>query len=229
MDLEKIAGRMSSLTMGECCDLLESIGRREHIKYDGKVLNRLTDEEPERLKKIGSRTINRETFEGTDEEYDRECISSARYLYEYFPIIFEFYDELMNGIVYQEEKEELEYIAGRMSSLTMGECCDLLESIGRREHIKYDGKVLNRLTDEEPERLKKIGSRTINRETFEGTDEEYDRECISSARYLYEYFPIIFEFYDELMNGIVHQDDHKEIDELINTKEDYSFDKNKTK
>ena len=59
-------------------------------------------ENPERFIRIGSKSVDRNKFSTLD-EYNRACMSNAAYLYERFPLIFEFYDELMNGIVQAEE------------------------------------------------------------------------------------------------------------------------------
>lgn len=104
MNLEEIAKKMTQMkNLGQQEELLESLGRQQHIAYETGASVQLAKENPERFMRIGSKTIDRASYGKSDEEYKKACISNAEYLYERFPIIFEFYDELMNGIVQQED------------------------------------------------------------------------------------------------------------------------------
>jgi hypothetical protein len=105
MDLEEIAKKLEEMNITEKASFLHILGRKAHIEIETGESTKLVEENPERFIKIGTRTTPKEGFEGTEEEYLKTCISDAIYLYEEFPIIFEFYDELENGIVQQEMTE----------------------------------------------------------------------------------------------------------------------------
>ena len=217
MNLEDIARKMSHMNVGEQEGLLRSLGRIQHIEFETGESTKLARENPERFMKIGSKTIDRKSYGQSDEEYKKACISNAKFLYERFPLIFEFYDELMNGIVLQEtikpkleESRGLEDIARKMSHMNVGEQEGLLRSLGRIQHIEFETGESTKLARENPERFMKIGSKTIDRKSYGQSDEEYKKACISNAKFLYERFPLIFEFYDELMNGIVLQETIKQ-------------------
>ena len=103
MNLDDIAKKMSKMKLGEQEDLLESLGRTRHIEFETGESERLAEEDPARFFRVGYKLVG-DARGKSDEEYARSCIETAKYIYERNPIIFEFYDELMNGIV-QEEKQ----------------------------------------------------------------------------------------------------------------------------
>lgn len=82
--------------------ILEMYGRKQHIPYETGRSFDLAKVNPMRFYNIGVKTFPREKFKGTSEEYIKACVSNAIYLYERFPIVFEFYDELINGNVIKE-------------------------------------------------------------------------------------------------------------------------------
>lgn len=82
---------------------LLSYGRTFHIAPGSSTSKVLSDIYPERFSNIGSNFYFRKDTD-TDKKYQNICIKAAEYLYEYYPLIFEFYDEYMNGITYNESQ-----------------------------------------------------------------------------------------------------------------------------
>ena len=106
MDDEKLksleAGLQTCRNVGEMEDYLLENWRPQTIEYETGLSETLAEEEPDRFFSIGSRVLDRGEF--SEKEYREKAITNAKYLYERFPILFEFYDECMNK---KEEKKEI--------------------------------------------------------------------------------------------------------------------------
>jgi len=92
-------------TLMEKKEYLLEQGRVQHIPEDTKLSTALSEAYPERFCNIGSYFYHRK-FQDSDKKYFNICLVNGKYLYEKFPIIFEFYDEYVNGISYEEEQEK---------------------------------------------------------------------------------------------------------------------------
>lgn len=103
--LEEAREKMKGMSLREQEEYLESIGRKSHIEIESGQSEEESKKNPERFIKVGSQTADREECE-SDEEYKEMCLSDAKILYEKFPVIFEFYDELVNGIVLGEKCDD---------------------------------------------------------------------------------------------------------------------------
>ena len=91
-------------TLEEKREYLLEQGRVQHIPEDSKLSWALSIAYPERFCNIGSYFYYRKP-QDSDKKFFNICIVNGRYLYEKYPIIFEFYDEYVNGISYEEEQE----------------------------------------------------------------------------------------------------------------------------
>ena len=102
MDLEIIAKLLENKNLSEKERILVLAGRIQHIAFETGKSSELIKEDPQRFINVGSKTLNREDCK-SEEDYKEACISNAAFLYERSPLIFEFYDELMNGIAQKKE------------------------------------------------------------------------------------------------------------------------------
>ena len=103
----------------------------------------------------------------------------------------------------KSRKQDLEGIAiiFEQEGFSLCEINDILLGIGWQSPIEFnpnDGVVLAK---ENPERFIRVGDRLAIRK-LDMSDEQYREICIKKAIYLYEQYPIAFEFYDELTNGL---------------------------
>ena len=225
MNLEKIASKMVGMNMMEMETLLYSLGRERHLKYETQAGYTLSKKEPERFFKVGKYFYVRKPGV-SDAEYRRACISNATYLYERFPLIFEFYDELANGIVQKgpaldvsgdvdsyseaemmiEDKtpEELMLISASIKDKSIGEQESYLKGLGFKQNIKYETGDSEILSKRERDRFYRVGSMTLSMEKYP-TSQAYINACVINACYLYERFPIVFEFYDVLTKGVLKE------------------------
>ncbi len=101
-DIAKELVEHKTLLEKQAC--LLSHGRTFHIAPGSGVSKVLSDIYPERFSNIGSNFYFRKDSD-TDKKYQSICIRDAEYLYEFYPLIFEFYDEYMNGMSYDEEQK----------------------------------------------------------------------------------------------------------------------------
>ena len=100
-NLEELAEKLKNKNLREAEEILTMFHRTRHINYETGESYKLAEEDPERFINVGKRTLEKQGMK--DEEYIKACISNATFLYERFPLIIENYDELENGIVYDEE------------------------------------------------------------------------------------------------------------------------------
>ncbi len=186
--LEKKAGGFSNITIDESM-------KKRFSHYNNKTI--------EELKKIRKEEI--EELEYSLKILESETASSSQ-KYEIRNMDLRFTRETIAYINHLiNKKTNYEEIAKKLEQLKLGQAEELLKSIGRKQHIEYETGESEKLVQENPERFFKIGSRTISKENMNKNKEKYEKDCIENAKYLYECCPIIFEFYDELMNGITQQ------------------------
>lgn len=227
MDLKRMATKMIGMSLGDMETFLYSLGRERHLKYETGEGFRLRDENPLRFFKVGQSFYTRKPGV-SDEKYRSACISNATYLYEKFPLIFEFYDELENGIVQtgpaldsnefdnpEDSKEtfasktpdELLKITIDMAGKSIGEKESYLKALGYKQTIPYESGKSDVLSERESDRFYRVGSMTLSPEKYSDTN-AYIKACIVNACYLYERFPLVFEFYDAVTKGVIK--DHRE-------------------
>ncbi len=97
MELEKLAEKLQNLdNLSDQEKYLFAQGRERHIDATKEGAENLSKENPKLFIRVGSQVVPKEEFD-TNEEYEKTCIKRAKYLYEKFPIIFEFYDELTSS------------------------------------------------------------------------------------------------------------------------------------
>ena len=108
-------------------------------------------------------------------------------------------------------REELDLMAQElMGYRTLAEKEMYLIEQGRIPHIEKDSKVSKVLSAEDPDRFCKIGSYFYYRKE-EDSDRKYRNICRINGEYLYEKFPLIFEFYDEYINDISYEDSNSKL------------------
>ena len=91
-------------TLVDMSNLLENSGREVHVDYNSDKAWELEEKEPDRLFNVGACFYEGEE---TDKYYRKECIQDALFLYDSFPLIFEFCDELKNGTKYENAGPKL--------------------------------------------------------------------------------------------------------------------------
>ena len=79
-------------------------GRVQHIMNESGYSWALSEADPDRFINVGSNFYYRKPND-TIRKYNTICLNNGKYIYEHYPLIFEFYDELMNGITYEVPKE----------------------------------------------------------------------------------------------------------------------------
>jgi hypothetical protein len=77
-------------------------GRVQHIIEESKLSKILSKQNPDRFVNVGAIFYFRKDND-SDRKYRNICIRNAEYLYEHHPLIFEFYDEYINGTDYSED------------------------------------------------------------------------------------------------------------------------------
>ena len=89
-------------TLNEKQTYLAQNGRLSHIIPGSKISKTLSEIDPQRFLNIGANFYFHKDSD-SNLKYQKICIHNAEYLYEYFPLIFEFYDEYLNSINYEEQ------------------------------------------------------------------------------------------------------------------------------
>ena len=116
------------------------------------------------------------------------------------------------------EKSRKQYLEGiakifEQEGFSLSDINDILLGIGWQPPIEFnpnDGVILAK---ENPKRFMRVGDKiTINKMNI--SEEQYIEICIKKAIYLYKQYPIAFEFYDELINGL---DETEKINQKIKT------------
>ena len=97
MTMEEIEKRVASMNLNDAEAFLNIIGRTKHINLDNGDVLSVVQANPERFARIGSRTLDKNHYNKSNAEYYAACIRNAEFLYKEFPLLFEFYDELVNG------------------------------------------------------------------------------------------------------------------------------------
>ena len=91
-------------TLEDMSHMLEESGRVIHIDYNLDKAWELEDKESDRLFNVGACFYD---GDASDKHYRKECIQDALFLYDSFPLIFEFCDELKNGTKYDNSGPKL--------------------------------------------------------------------------------------------------------------------------
>ena len=105
--LEEMAKELTEYrTLAEKDSYLRENGRIQHIKLNSMASRVLSAEDPGRFCNVGSYFYYRKP-EDSDRKYRNICKANGEYLYELYPLIFEFYDEYANGNVYEDKNEKL--------------------------------------------------------------------------------------------------------------------------
>ena len=99
-DLDELALNLTKYkTLKEKQDYLLSMGRTQHIVSESKLSKILSEQDPERFINVGAIFYYRKDND-SERKYKNICIKNAEALYEHNPLIFEFYDEYINGYDY---------------------------------------------------------------------------------------------------------------------------------
>ena len=89
-------------TLDEKEEFLLSNNRISHIPKESKLSKILSRENPKRFSKVGEFFYFR-SEEDSLQKYHDICKMVGEYMFEKYPILFEFYDEYLNGYTYDEE------------------------------------------------------------------------------------------------------------------------------
>ena len=107
MDLEIMAIELMNYhTLEEKEEYLLEKGRIAHIPKNSKLSKIISKIEEKRFYRIGDFFYCRKE-EDTDQKYYKICIMNGEFLFENYPLLFEFYDEYVNGYTYTEEDIEV--------------------------------------------------------------------------------------------------------------------------
>ena len=102
MDLESMALELvEHRTLKEKEEYLLSHNRVAHIPKYSKLSYVLEEIDSERFARIGACFYHRRESD-SDRKYHNICVGNGKSLFEEHPLIFEFYDELLNGNVYED-------------------------------------------------------------------------------------------------------------------------------
>ena len=100
-DLDKIAEELFKCrTLLSKQDYLINNGREQHIKEKSGLSWALSTIDPERFINVGSFFYYRKDSD-SEKKYKKICLINGKFLYENYPLIFEFYDEWLNGYTYE--------------------------------------------------------------------------------------------------------------------------------
>ncbi len=103
MAFEDIVKRLErAKSIEEQKKILESFGWPQHIKPRTGMAESLAMENPERFIRIGNRIVDKRKHRPIDSDYEKVCIAKAKDLFENNPLVFGFYDELEDSLMFEE-------------------------------------------------------------------------------------------------------------------------------
>ena len=103
MSIEGIAKRLGKAkTLEEQGLILKSLGWRQSIKPGSGRALKLSMEDPERFIRVGNRVVDKRKHRPIDSDYEKVCIAKAKDLFENNPLVFGFYDELEDSLMFEE-------------------------------------------------------------------------------------------------------------------------------
>ncbi len=101
MDLESMALEMVGHTLEEKEAYLLENNRVAHIPVDSKLSKVFSEQDKKRFENVGACFYFRKEND-SELKYQRICKMVGEYLFEKNPVVFEFYDEFINGNVYED-------------------------------------------------------------------------------------------------------------------------------